>query len=323
MELIMNKIFKLSLTLFVIVAGTLLLLAGAGGVRYVGNFTGNGAGLTNVPQSGVVQLSNSLYYLTNAAVASTNRLTNIVDVTDGVQITGWATFNPTPGVAVWQIERVGNDLTVTEAAGGKTFIFYTSGAVGAANFIGTHTGNGAAVTNSAGISMNSLISTNETRNVTFLGGSNRVNNLWSDNLNFSGTLSANALVVTNPPALNLQSSTNLFEKNVVVQTNTWGNQVVDFSRGTLVHTNLAGNLTLTGISGFALSNYNWMTVELNPNGATRTLTVPAEWYVNIGTTITNGFTNATVGAIPDGTWAQLQMTAIIGVRTAAVLNILQ
>src|SRR6185369_10338096 len=82
------------------------------------------------------------------------------------------------------------------------------------------------------------------------------------------------------PTANAVNLTNYLEKNIVSTTNTWGSQVVDFSSDRMILTNLAGDLTITGISGFVNSNYNWITIDLNPNGATRVLTVPADWYVS-------------------------------------------
>lgn len=110
--------------------------------------------------------------------------------------------------------------------------------------------------------------------------------------------------------------TNVLEKNTVVTTNTWGNAVVNFALGTSVSSNMAGNLTITGIGGFVSSNLNWQTIDLNPDGATRTLVIPAEWFQS-------GFTNATTASITNGTWAVLRVDAIIGRRTNASLEIFQ
>lgn len=109
--------------------------------------------------------------------------------------------------------------------------------------------------------------------------------------------------------------TNIPEASIFVQTNTWGNAVVNFALGTSTVTNLAGNLTITGIVNFK-PQYDWQTIELNPNGATRTLVIPAEWRQS-------GFTNNTTAAITNGTWAQLRVYVVPGICTNASLEIFQ
>ena len=115
--------------------------------------------------------------------------------------------------------------------------------------------------------------------------------------------------------------TNLQSDNISYTTNIWAGSaaIIDFSRGKSVSTNMSGDLTITGIAGFVDAEDNWQIVDLNPSGADRLLTVPADWFVSTNTAY-NGFTNATTAFIRSGTWAELCVSAIIGRRTNAVLN---
>lgn len=110
--------------------------------------------------------------------------------------------------------------------------------------------------------------------------------------------------------------TNVLERNITSTTNTWGGTVVVFGADRFIRTNMAGDLTLSGISGFTTSNFNWTTLSLDPNGATRLLTIPADWWAS-------GFTNATTVAITNGTKGRLQVDAVIGFSTNAALTIYQ
>lgn len=96
-------------------------------------------------------------------------------------------------------------------------------------------------------------------------------------------------------------------------TNTWGNDVVPFNSAPNLITNMAGNLTIAGISGFSNSRLNETHVLLNANGATRTLAIPASWYAF------GGFTNGTTGAITNGTIAWLRVECIVNQYTNAFL----
>ncbi len=99
-------------------------------------------------------------------------------------------------------------------------------------------------------------------------------------------------------------------------TNTWGNTALTFSLGRNVLTNMAGDLTIASVTGIVNNRVNEQYIDFNPDGGTRVLTVPADWYVS-------GFTNATTVAITNGTWAEMCVTAIIGRRTNAVINFYQ
>lgn len=108
--------------------------------------------------------------------------------------------------------------------------------------------------------------------------------------------------------------TNILEKNIAVTTNGWGVSVINFELGTSIDTNMSGNLTLTGVSGFVTTNLNWQTIGLNPNGVDRVITVPNEWLVS-------GFTNATAVTLPLTNIGILRIECVIGRRTNASLEI--
>ncbi len=110
--------------------------------------------------------------------------------------------------------------------------------------------------------------------------------------------------------------TNILEANIRVATNTWGQAVINFALGTQVQTNMAGNLTLTGISGFNATNLNWQIIDLIPGASDRILSVPADWWVS-------GFTNATVVTIPTTNVAKLRIECLIGRSTNASIEIYQ
>jgi len=110
--------------------------------------------------------------------------------------------------------------------------------------------------------------------------------------------------------------TNITEAGIAVVTNTWGNAVVNFSLGTMVATNMAGDLTITGITGFNPTNLNWQTVFLTPNAAVRAVAVPADWWVS-------GFTNATTVSIPSSNTAILSVRCQVGIFTNASIELFQ
>jgi len=110
--------------------------------------------------------------------------------------------------------------------------------------------------------------------------------------------------------------TNVLEKNIAVGTNTWGNAVVNFSLGTMVATNMAADLTITGITAFNPTNLNWQTVFLTPNAAVRAVAVPADWWVS-------GFTNATTVSIPSSNTAILSVRCQVGIFTNASIELFQ
>lgn len=102
-------------------------------------------------------------------------------------------------------------------------------------------------------------------------------------------------------------------------TNTWGNAVVPFNRAPNLITNMAADLTITGITGFREDVLNTVFIRLNANGADRVLAVPASWGVITNTTPVNTFTNLTTATIANGTRAWLMVEALIGVETNAYL----
>ena len=114
------------------------------------------------------------------------------------------------------------------------------------------------------------------------------------------------------------SATNIVQA-MISTTNTWGNAVVPFNRGPNLLTNMAGDLTITGITGFQSDVLNTVYVRLNANGADRVLTVPASWGVNTNTALVNAFTNLTTATIANGSRAWLMVEALIGIETNAYL----
>jgi hypothetical protein len=169
-----------------------------------------------------------------------------------------------------------------------------------------------------------IVGTNQTAILTYVGDTFSIN---SDILILNGA-SAVRVPVTNAflgvdsngkigSQFNGQSLSNIYESNISVLTNTWGNATVNFSLGTQLRTNLAGNLTLTGCSSMNASNVNWQEIFMDANGATRTLVVPGDWVV------AGFFTNATTAAITNGTFAKLRVQAWSGINTNASLEIYQ
>lgn len=75
---------------------------------------------------------------------------------------------------------------------------------------------------------------------------------------------------------NGQSLTNVPLAGLVSPTNYSSSTVIDFSVPEAT-TNLAGNLTFTGISNFSSTNYNTKIIHMLANGADRTITPAAGW----------------------------------------------
>lgn len=194
---------------------------------------------------------------------------------------------------------------------------------------GVGSGNGSGVSNAvdiiAGIGINvitgannrsfTLVVTNFPGDTYFLSNvfnfaTNFFNYIYvSNNAVFNGKVTINNQLFADGKDL-----TNIFEKNIVVTTNGWGNSVIDFSLGTQIDTNMSANLTITGIAGFVSSNLNWQTIGLNPNGADRVITVPEDWYVS-------GFTNATTVTLASTNQGVFRVETKIGIRTNASLEI--
>jgi len=136
---------------------------------------------------------------------------------------------------------------------------------------------------------------------------------------YAWTFSTNVVLLNGPGSSfigNAFGLTNILERNISVTTNIMGTSLVNFGNGTQVATNMSGDITFTGISGFVTSNLNWQAIDLNPNGAVRLITVPTDWWVS-------GFTNNTVVAIPAAGWAKLRVEALIGRCTNASIEIYQ
>jgi hypothetical protein len=137
-------------------------------------------------------------------------------------------------------------------------------------------------------------------------------------LNTNGVLYANGGGVTNVPfATNAVNSTNFWgllnNTNLptisrplgvlALPTNAMASMVVDMSKST-VTTNLGGNVTISGVSWVSSTNYESTVIWLLPNGADRTVTLPASFLTPTGAgtfTVSNtntlGVTLLTVGGI--------------------------
>lgn len=178
---------------------------------------------------------------------------------------------------------------------------------------GVFYGNGSGLTNITAVTdaTNSLNTALTTR---ITDATNSLNTALTTRIT-DATNSLNTALTTRITDATNHVNLSVLERNVVSTTNSWGNQVVTFGGDRMILTNMAGNLTLTGIAGFTTSNLNWMTYWLNPNGDTRTLTIPTEWYAF------GYFTNETVAAITNNTRAKLTVEAVIGVFTNATLDI--
>lgn len=121
---------------------------------------------------------------------------------------------------------------------------------------------------------------------------------------------------TRAVVLNGQAITNVYESNIAVLTNGWGNQTIDFSRGTQIRTNITTGVTITGFANMNTTNLNWQVVLISSSTGGEII-VPAECYVG------GFFTNATTGFIPTGTIGKIRFEVWSGVNTNATLEILQ
>lgn len=102
-------------------------------------------------------------------------------------------------------------------------------------------------------------------------------------------------------------------------TNTWGNAVVPFDRGPILLTNMAGNLTITGVSGFSDPVFNKVMIRFLPGASDRTLAVPNTWNVGTNASAFNVFTNATTATLAAGTIVWMHVECLVGIETNAWL----
>jgi hypothetical protein len=111
------------------------------------------------------------------------------------------------------------------------------------------------------------------------------------------TLSKNAdgstnfqAALANPLVISQANIGTLWGTNVLSPTNAFGGTVVDFNVGDS-QTNLAGNLTFTGVANVTAGAVNTCIIRLLSGGADRTIAFPASWHLSRGSTsvVTNAY----------------------------------
>jgi len=286
---------------------SIAITTNADGRRFGIAATGAAAGDTNFVNDGqsvVVRDTNGW----NRIIVNSN---NVMILDSGSNLV----FNAVRGYGTLVVDPSANSYLQLSNTG--TFHYGTRHDFGGTVY-GTFSGDGSALT-----AVQSFITTNVVPNTIItnpiLKGVQFQDNNGGDDVKITQTLSALSWQSTSAPwdapfvmdvtGVTASAYSGFFRQG----TNSLGNANVDFAKGHVAITNLAGNWTITGCQNMNANEDNWQVIKLNANGADRTITVPADWYVS-------GFTNSTTVTVTNGTWAELGVSAIQGIVTQAVFN---
>jgi len=248
-----------------------------------GNLSGNSSGLANgtytYDGSGGVTVNANTAKSATGATYATNDL-------NGVAVVSYSKTNDTRALTLTGPVSMGSGVVSNNFSIGTTASFnvfaktnlvdiQTNSVVGAFSMLTTTnmTFSNSVVFFQLDLKAGTLLFTN-------LGGAGR-----SLKIDPSASVTADTNVVFNGNGYGL---TNIQSLNVYAVTNTYYGTVVDFSKGTEVTTNLAGNLTFTGVTAFNATNYNWQIIHCYASGADRTIAPSAGWRSQGTCVCTNG-----------------------------------
>lgn len=171
-------------------------------------------------------------------------------------------------------------LKLQDTVNGNTISLTTSNIAASTAYIGNETvTNG--LTNLSLTASTMLQSDANKKIISVANGAGILTNNGAGVFGFSPSVSVTqatvgVLILTNPPVLNLQSSTNLFGENVIYNTNANDSATMQVGKYSLLVTNNNVALATSFLAGaFASTNINWSVLRITNTTATAiTLTVP-------------------------------------------------